>query len=117
MARVARVVVISSGSRVSTVGIGGTVHRGSVCSWGKSWRWFRAIFWGPMGSWLVHHATLAVLIGLVDLSFPLDGRVDKGFNIRKGDIDQHSLHLIVQTIQESFFLLGFSVDLNRGIPS
>ena len=29
-------VVISSGPWVSTVGIGGTVHRGSVVSWGKS---------------------------------------------------------------------------------
>ena len=35
----------------------------------------------------MHHAALAVLIGLVDLSFHLDGRVDKGFNISKGDID------------------------------
>src|SRR3954467_4235004 len=85
--RVSGVVVISSGPRVSTVGIGGTVHRGSIGSWGKSWRWVRAVLWGLMGSWLVHHATLAVLIGLVDLSFHLDGRVDKGFNIRKGDID------------------------------
>src|SRR3954470_23118042 len=34
--RVAGVVVISSGSRVSTVGIGRTVHRGSVGSRGKS---------------------------------------------------------------------------------
>src|SRR3954470_17883812 len=115
--RVAGVVVISSGSRVSTVGIGRMVHRGSVGSRGKSWRWVRAILWGLMGSWLMHHATLAVVIGLVDLSFHLDGRVDKGLNISKGDIDQHSLHLIVQTIQESLFLLGFSVDLTRGIPS
>src|SRR3954463_9724773 len=82
IARVAGVVVISSGSRVSTVGIGRTVHRGSVGSRGKSWRWVRAILWG-----LMHHATLAVLIGLVDLSFHLDSRVDKGFNISKGDID------------------------------
>src|SRR5215216_4419146 len=87
IARVAGVVVISSGSRVSTVGIGRTVHRGSVGPWGKSWRWVRAILWGLMGSWLMHHTTLAVLIGLVDLSFHLDRRVDKGFNIRKGDID------------------------------
>src|SRR3954463_10557922 len=35
ISRVAGVVVISSGSRVSTVGIGQTVHRGSVGSWGK----------------------------------------------------------------------------------
>src|SRR3954462_8595100 len=34
--RVARVVVISSGPWVSTVGIGQTVHRGSVGSRGKS---------------------------------------------------------------------------------
>src|SRR3954471_16140950 len=87
IARVAGVIVISSGSRVSTVGIGRTVHRGSVGSWGKSWRWVGAILWGLMGSWLVHHMTLAVLIGLVDLSFHLDSRVDKGFNISKGDID------------------------------
>src|SRR3954463_10733735 len=87
ISRVAGVVVISSGPRVSTVGIGRTVHRGSVGSWGKSWRWVRAILWGLMGSWLVHHTTLAVLIGLVDLSFHLDSRVDKGFNISKGDID------------------------------
>src|SRR4051812_18501133 len=87
IARVAGVVVISSGPRVYRVGKGGTVHRGSVCSWGKSWRWVRAIFWGLMGSWLMHHATLAVLIGLVDLSFHLDSRVNKGFNISKGDID------------------------------
>ena len=33
IARVAGVVVISSGPRVSTVGIGRTVHRGSVGSW------------------------------------------------------------------------------------
>src|SRR4051812_12327535 len=59
-------------------------HRGSVGSWGKSGRWVRAILWGLMGSWLMHHATLAVLIGLVDLSFHLDGRVYKGFNISKG---------------------------------
>src|SRR4051812_43348604 len=85
--RVAGVVVISSGPRVSMVGIGGTVHRGSVGSWGKSWRWVSAILWGLMGSWLMHHATLAVLIGLVDLSFHLDSRVDKGFNISKGYID------------------------------
>src|SRR3954471_3231214 len=99
------------------VGIGRTVHRGSVGSRGKSGRWVRAILWGLMGSWLMHHATFAVLIGLVNLSFHLDGRVYKGFNIRKGNIDQRSLHLIVQSIQESFFLLGFSVDLIRGIPS
>ena len=79
--------MISSGSRVSTVGIGRTGHRGSVGSWGKSWRWVGAILWGLMGSWLMHHATLVVLIGWVDLSFHLDGRVDKGFNISKGDID------------------------------
>src|SRR3954469_138381 len=86
MARVAGVVVTSFGPRVSTVGIGRTVHWGSVGSRGKSWRWVRAILWGLMGSWLMHHATLAVLIGLVDLSFHLDGRVDKGFNIHKGNI-------------------------------
>src|SRR3954463_978838 len=85
--RVAGVVVVSSGPWVSTVGIGPTVHRGSVGSRGKSWRWVRAILWGLMGSWLMQHATLAVLIGLVDLSFHLDGRVDKGFNISKWDID------------------------------
>src|SRR3954469_10523857 len=85
--RVAGVVVISSGPWVSTFGIGRTVHRGSVGSRGKSGRWVREILWGLMGSWLMHHATLAVLIDLVDLSFHLDGRVDKGFNIRKGDID------------------------------
>src|SRR3954466_5854170 len=78
IARVAGVVVISSGPWVSTVGIGRTVHRGSVGSLGKSWRWVGAIFWGLMGSWLMHHATLVVLIGLVDLSFHLDGRVYKG---------------------------------------
>jgi hypothetical protein len=44
IARVAGVVVISSGSRVSTVGIGGTGHRGSVGSWGKSWRWVGRYF-------------------------------------------------------------------------
>ena len=87
IARVAGVVVISSGSRVSTVGIGGTGHQESVGPWGKSWRWARAILWGLMGSWLMHHMTLAVLIGLVDLSFHLDSRVNKGFNIRKGNID------------------------------
>src|SRR4051812_17440863 len=87
IARVAGVIVISSGSRVSTVGIGRTVHRGSVGSRGKSGRWVRAILWGLMGSWLMHHATLAVFIGLVDLPFHLDGGVDKGFNISKGDID------------------------------
>src|SRR3954470_16745028 len=70
-ARIAGVVVISSGSRVSTVGIVRTGHRGSVGSWGKSWRWVGAILWGLMGSWFMHHATLAVLIGLVDLSFHL----------------------------------------------
>src|SRR3954468_23733408 len=48
IARVAGVVVISSGPRVSAVGIGGTVHLGSVCFWGKSWRWVRAIFWRLM---------------------------------------------------------------------
>src|SRR3954469_22640008 len=69
IARVAGVVVISSGPRVSMVGIGRTVHRGPVGSWGKSGRWVRAVFWGLMGSWLMHHATLAVLIGLVDISF------------------------------------------------
>src|SRR3954468_21301431 len=84
IARVAGVVVISSGPRVSTVGIGRTVHRGSVGSRGKSWRWVGAILWGMMGSWLMHHATLMVLIGLVYFSFHLDGRVDKGFNISKG---------------------------------
>src|SRR4051812_1378198 len=73
IARVAEVVVISSGPRVSTVGIGRTVHRGSVGSWAKSWRWVGVILWGLMGSRLMHHATLAVLIGLVDLSFHLDG--------------------------------------------
>src|SRR3954463_3706281 len=87
IASVAGVVVVSSGSRVSTVGIGGTGHRGSVSSWGKSWRWVGAILWGLMGSWLMHHTTLAVLIGLVDLSFHMDSRVDKGFNISKGNID------------------------------
>src|SRR3954465_12352218 len=81
IARVAGVVVISSGSRVSTVGIGRTVHRGPVGSWGKSWRWVRVVLWGLMGSWFMHHVTLAVLIGLVDLPLHLDGRVDKGFNI------------------------------------
>src|SRR4051812_31468327 len=69
ISRVAGVVVISSGPRVPTVGIGRTVHRESVGSWGKSWRWVRAILWGLMGSWLVHHVTLAVFIGLVDLFF------------------------------------------------
>src|SRR3954469_18783247 len=54
--RVAGVVVISSGPRVSTVGIGRTVHRGSIGSRGKSWGWVRAILWGLMGSWLMHHA-------------------------------------------------------------
>src|SRR3954470_17739547 len=117
IARFAGVVLISSGPWVSTVGIGRTVHRGSIGSRVKSWRWVGAILWGMMGSWLMHHAALAVLIGLVDLSFHLDGRVDEGFNISKGDIDQHRLHLIVQAIQESFFLLGFSIDLIRGIPS
>src|SRR4051812_37286930 len=63
IASVAGVVVISSGPRVSTVGIGRTVHQGSVGSWGKSWRLVGAILCGPMGSWLMHHATLAVLIG------------------------------------------------------
>src|SRR3954466_6778921 len=87
IAGVARVVVISSGPRVPTVGIGRMVHQGSVGSRGKSWRWVRAILWGLMGSWLMHHATLAVLIGLVDISFHLDGRVDKGFNISNKDID------------------------------
>ena len=87
IARVARVVVISSGPWVSTVGIGRTVHWGYVGSRGKSWRWVGAVLWGLMGSWLMHHATLAVLIGLVDLSFHLDGRVDKGFDILKGNID------------------------------
>src|SRR4051812_25244891 len=43
IARVAGVVMISSGSRVSTVGIGRAVHRGSVGSWGKSGRWVRAV--------------------------------------------------------------------------
>src|SRR3954470_13838910 len=71
--RVSGVVVISSGPWVSTVWIGRTVHWGSVGSRGKSWRWVRAILWGLMGSWLMHHASLAVLIGLVDLSFHLDG--------------------------------------------
>src|SRR4051812_8385816 len=87
IARVVGVVVISSGPRVSTVGIVRTVHWESVGSWGKSGSWVRAILWGLMGSWLMHHATLAVLIGLVDLSFHLDGRVDKGLNLSKGDID------------------------------
>ena len=47
------VVVISSEPWVSssTVGIGWTVHRGSVVSWGKAWRWVGAILWGMMGSW------------------------------------------------------------------
>ena len=58
IASVAGVVVISSGPRVSTVEIGRTVHRGSVGSWGKSWRWVGAILWGVMGSWLMHHAAL-----------------------------------------------------------
>ena len=75
IASVAGVVVISSGPRVSMVGIGRTVHRGSVGPWGKSWRWVGAILLGLMGSWLMHHRTLAVLIGLVDLSFHLNGRV------------------------------------------
>src|SRR3954469_18907770 len=83
--RVVGVVVVSSGSWVSTVGIGQTVHQGSVGSWGKSWRWVGAILWGMMGSWLMHHAVLVVLIGLVDLSFHLNGRVDEGFNNIKGD--------------------------------
>src|SRR4051812_35385056 len=116
ISRVAEVVVISSGPWFSTVGIGRMVHRGSVGSRGKSWRWVVAILWGMMGSWLMHHAALAVLIGF-DLSFHLDGRVDEVLNISKGDIDQHRLHLIVQTIQESFILHGFSVDLIWGIPS
>src|SRR3954470_10563333 len=76
IARVSGVIVISSGPRVSTVGIGRTVHRGSVGSRGKSWRWVGAILWGMMGSWMMHHAALAVLVGLVDLSFHLNGRVD-----------------------------------------
>src|SRR5215216_3084804 len=84
IARVSRVVVISSGPWVSTVGIGRTVHRGSVGSRGKSWRWVGAVLWGLMGSWLMHHATLVVLIGLVDLSFHLDGRVDQGSISAKG---------------------------------
>ena len=52
IARVAGVVVVSSGPWVSssTVGIGGTVHRGSVGSWGKSWRWVGVILWCMVGS-------------------------------------------------------------------
>src|SRR3954466_6035332 len=50
IARVAEVVVISSGSRVSTVGVGRMVHWGSAGSRGKSWRWVMAILWGLMGS-------------------------------------------------------------------
>src|SRR4051812_16659190 len=55
IARVAGVVVVSSGPWVSTIGIGRTVHRGSVGFRGKSWRWVGAILWGMMGSWLMHH--------------------------------------------------------------
>src|SRR3954469_5171653 len=83
IASVSGVVVISSGPRVSTVGIGRTVHRGSVGSQGKSWRWVGAVLWGLMGSWLMHHATLAVLIGLVDLSFHLDGRVGASISAKR----------------------------------
>src|SRR3954469_16160429 len=58
------VVVVSSGPWVysSTVGIGWTVHRGSIGSWGKSWRWVGAILWGMVGSWLMHHSTFAIII-------------------------------------------------------
>src|SRR3954469_16789099 len=93
ISRVAGVVVVSSRPWGSMVGIGRGVHRGSVGSRGKSWRWVGAILWGMMGSWLMHHAAPAVLIGLVDLSFHLNGRVGGGFNISKGNIDQHRLHL------------------------
>ena len=78
IARVAGVVVVvSSGPWVSssTVGIGWTVHRGSIVSWGKSCRRVGAILCGMVGSCLIHHSTLAVLIGLVDLAFHLNGRV------------------------------------------
>src|SRR3954464_2814742 len=46
IARFARVVVISSGPWVSTVGIGRTVHRGSVASRGQPGRWVRQGLWG-----------------------------------------------------------------------
>src|SRR3954470_14930938 len=59
IAGVVGVVVVSSGPWVSTVGVGRTVHRGSVVSWGKSWRWVGAILRCMVGSWLIHHATLA----------------------------------------------------------
>jgi hypothetical protein len=46
---------------------------------------------------LIRHAALAVLIGLVQLALHLDGGIHKGFEVSKRDVDQHSLHLIVQS--------------------
>ena len=71
------VVVVASGLRGSSivvVVVGAiTLSRGLVVSWGESSRGVVAVLLVMVGSILVHHSALAVLIGLVQLSFHLYG--------------------------------------------
>ena len=73
------VVVMASWPGVSSTVVGKvrTRHqnRGLVGSWCKSSTWAGAKLLYMARSTLVHHPTLSVLIGLVDLSFHLDGRI------------------------------------------
>jgi hypothetical protein len=71
------VVVVPSGLRGSSVVVGvvGAIilGRGIVESWGESSRGVIAILLIMVGSILVHHSSLAVLVGLMQLSFHLNG--------------------------------------------
>ena len=74
---VAIVVGIASGLRGSSVVVGVVVaiilSRGLVMPWGESSRGVVAVLLGMVGSILVHHSSLAVLVGLMQLPFHLYG--------------------------------------------
>ena len=71
------VVVIASGLRGSSVVVvvvGAIIlSKGLVVSWGESSRGVVVVLLGMVGSILVHHSSLAVLIGLIYFSFHLYG--------------------------------------------
>ena len=71
------VVVVPSGLRGSSVVVGvvGAIilGRGLVVSWGESSRGVISILLVMVGSTLVHHSSLAVFVGLMQLSFHLYG--------------------------------------------
>ena len=74
---VVAVVVVTFGLRGSSVVVGVvwaiSLSRWPVVSWGKSSRGVVAVLLGIVGPILVHHSSLAVLVGLMQLSFHLYG--------------------------------------------